>query len=114
SEIGGRFFQPRKRRGPEHAEPPRVGQVVVGRPACQLEELLEYLALDRLGLEALDRATRGDCLMNFHPSEGKASDAASGGDALRQEDALRREQLVVGIAANTIRPGVQELHLAHL
>ena len=42
-------FSARQRLRAEHAEAPRVGEVVVRRPAGQLEQLLERLARHRLG-----------------------------------------------------------------
>ena len=61
-----RAFSARERPRPDHAEAPRVREVVVRRPAGQLEQLLERLAVHRLGLEGLDRAPRADRLLDFH------------------------------------------------
>ena len=45
----GGLLERGQRLGPDHAEAPRVGEVVVRRPARQLEQLLERLARHRLG-----------------------------------------------------------------
>ena len=52
--------------GPEHPEAPRVGEVMVGRPASELEQLVEQLARDRIGCERLMRAPAADCVLNLH------------------------------------------------
>ena len=43
----GRRLEPRERLRPEHAEPPRVGQVVVRRPARELEQGVQRRPVDR-------------------------------------------------------------------
>ena len=58
----------------EHAEAPRVGEVVVGRPAGQLEELLERRAVDRLGVVGLVGAAAADQLVERHRREATEQD----------------------------------------
>ena len=62
----GRLLERRERLRAEHAEAPRVGQVVVRRPAGELEQLLERLAVDRLGRVGLVRAARADRRVDVH------------------------------------------------
>ncbi len=52
--------------GPHHVEAPRVREVVVGRPAGQLEQLVERLAVHRLRPVGLVRAAGADCLLQVH------------------------------------------------
>ena len=58
AEFRGLVRRPRRdelveRLGPQHAETPRLGQMVVRREARELEELLDRLGVDGLGLEGL-------------------------------------------------------------
>ena len=53
----------------EDAKAPRVGEMVVGRPARQLEQLVEHLPLDAAGAEGLVRAARADSLLDVHGAE---------------------------------------------
>ena len=66
------LLQPLEGLRADHAEPPRVREVVVGRPARQLEQLLERLAVDRPRVEGLDRAPRADRLLGVHAREVRA------------------------------------------
>ena len=54
----------------EHAEAPRVREVVVGRPARELEQLVERRRVDRARLVGLLRAPRADQLVELHASGG--------------------------------------------
>src|SRR3954470_11289675 len=56
----GGLLEPRERLGAEHAEPPGVRQVVVRRPARELEQLLEGRAVHRLRAIGLVRAPAAD------------------------------------------------------
>src|SRR4249920_2035450 len=51
---------------PEHAEAPRRGQVVVGGPAGEVEQLEQLRPLQRLGPERLVRAARPDRGLDLH------------------------------------------------
>src|SRR5207302_4821954 len=62
----GSLLQAHQRARAHHAEAPRVGRVVVWRPACQLEELIESFAVNRLGPKGLMCATGADRLFNIH------------------------------------------------
>ena len=62
----GRLLESLERLGPEDPEPPGIGQVVVRRPARQLEKLLEQLPLDRLGAIGLVGAAGTDRFLNVH------------------------------------------------
>ncbi len=50
----------------EHAEAPRLRQVVVGGPPCELEQLLDRPPLHRLPLVGLVRPARPDCGLDLH------------------------------------------------
>ena len=52
----GGLLEPLERPRAEHPEAPRIGQVVVRRPARELEQLVERLAGHRVGPEGLVRA----------------------------------------------------------
>ncbi len=52
--------------GPDDAKAPGDGQVVVRRPARQLEQLLELLARQRLGREDLVGATGANRRLDVH------------------------------------------------
>ena len=67
--LARRLLQARERLRAEHAEAPRVGQVVVRRPARELEQLVERLARNRLGSVDLVRPARADRLLDVHPGE---------------------------------------------
>src|SRR3954452_13409115 len=54
----------------DHPKAPRVGQVVVGRPAREVEDLLELLAVDRLGPVGLVGPPCADRLLDFHSRGG--------------------------------------------
>jgi hypothetical protein len=56
----GRLLEPLQRRWAEDAEAPRRGEVVIGRPAGQLEQIVDLLAGNRLRLEGLVGATGAD------------------------------------------------------
>jgi hypothetical protein len=60
------LLKPLERLGSENAKPPRVGQVVVGRPAGELEQLVEDLARDGARLVGLVGAPRADRVVNVH------------------------------------------------
>ena len=64
---------------PEHAEAPRVGEVVVRRPAGQLEQLLELLARHRLGAVGLVRAARADRVVQLHRFDASGRHAQRAG-----------------------------------
>jgi hypothetical protein len=66
--AGGQL-QSHERLGPDDAKPPRVGEVVVGRPAGEVEQLIEGLALDRLRAIRLVGAARADRGLDVHLSE---------------------------------------------
>ena len=66
----GAGLQPLARLGAEHAEAPRARQVVVGRPARELEQLVERRAVDRLGAVDLVRAAGPDRLVELHGEDG--------------------------------------------
>ena len=59
-------FSALERLGAEDAEAPGIGQVVVGRPAGELEQLVERLAVDRLGPVGLVGAPGADRLLDVH------------------------------------------------
>ena len=63
-------LEPRERLRAEHAEAPRVGEVVVRRPARELEQLVERRAIDRRGRVGLDRSAGADQLGQVHGAEG--------------------------------------------
>src|SRR5450755_2576785 len=65
----GGLLEPVQRLGPEHAESPRVGQVMVGRPPRQLEQLVEQLTGNGLGRERLVGPTGADRLLYIHAPE---------------------------------------------
>src|SRR3954454_22922959 len=50
----------------DHPKAPRVRQMVIGRPASEVEELFERCAIDRLGPVSLVRAARADRLFELH------------------------------------------------
>src|SRR5260221_3618929 len=62
----GRLLQPRQRLRPDDAEAPGDGEVVVGRPARQLEQLLQLLARQRLRSEGLVGATGAYRRLDVH------------------------------------------------
>src|SRR5207244_206081 len=62
----GRLLEARQRATAQDPEAPRVGPVVVGRPARKLEQFVEGLALDGLGAEGLVGATGADRLFEIH------------------------------------------------
>ncbi len=72
----GRLLQARQRLRADDAEAPGRGQVVVRRPARQLEQLLELLAVERLGPEGLVGAAGADRRLDIHPlTESRSSPA---------------------------------------
>ena len=76
----GRLLQALERLRADHAEAPGVGQVVVRRPAGQVEDLLEHGAIDRLGPVGLVRPARADRLLDFHgPKRTAPGYSGSGG-----------------------------------
>lgn len=62
----GDLLEPSKRAGAEDSKAPRVGQVVVGSPARQLEQPFQHIRLDGLGREHLVRTPRLDRLLEIH------------------------------------------------
>jgi hypothetical protein len=70
-ELGGvlgprRLLESVERGRPEHPEAPRVREVVVRRPAGELEQLVERLPVHGTGLVGLLRAARADQLVELH------------------------------------------------
>ena len=59
-----------ERRRAEHAEAPRVGEVVVGRPAREVEERVERLPIDGTAVVGLVRPPRADEVFEFHGRGG--------------------------------------------
>ena len=72
----GRLLQPRQRRRADDAEAPGHGEVVVRRPARQLQQLLQLLARQRLGAKALWVRRVRDRRLDVHRVEGIAPGAA--------------------------------------
>ena len=68
----GGLLQPRQRRRADDAEAPGHGEVVVRRPAGQLEQLLELLARQRLRREGLVGAAGADRRLDVHRSRVSA------------------------------------------
>src|SRR5439155_21906627 len=62
----GRLLQALERPRPEHAEAPRLGEVVVRREAREVEQLLDLASRERLRPERLVRAPRPDRLDRVH------------------------------------------------
>src|SRR4051812_11877817 len=62
----GRLFQPLERLRADHAEAPRVREVVVRRPAGELEQLVERRTVDGLARVRLVRAAGADRVFDFH------------------------------------------------
>jgi hypothetical protein len=67
--LAGGLLEARERLRAEHPEAPRVGEIVVRRPAGQLEQLVQGLARNRLGSVDLVSPPRADRLLDFHPGE---------------------------------------------
>ena len=70
-------FRRASARGPTHAEAPGRGQVVVGRPARQLEQLVQLLARQRLGPERLVGAAGPDRGLDVHAGNQPPAPATS-------------------------------------
>ena len=75
SSFGGRLrpgglLERRERLRAEHAEAPRVGQVVVRRPARELEQLVERRAVDGRRRVGLVRAAGADQVGEVHAARG--------------------------------------------
>ena len=77
-ELGCRFgarclLQPGKRARAQNPESPRVRQVMIRRPACHLEQLVQQLGWDRLCDERLVRAPGANCLLDIHRVNGSGA-----------------------------------------
>src|SRR6185437_3293269 len=66
--FAGAFLQTPERLRPEHTESPRLRQMVVRRVACDVEQVEERLAVDRLRAEFLVRAACRRQLAKAHAS----------------------------------------------
>ena len=74
-ELGGRLrpgglLEALQRLRSDHSEAPGIGEVVVGGPASEVEDLLELLVVDRLGPVGLVGPPRADRLLDFHSGAG--------------------------------------------
>ena len=64
--LSRRQLQPREGLVAQDTEAPRVGGVVVGGPAGELEQLAEHLPVERLGAEDLVGAAGADGVFGVH------------------------------------------------
>ena len=65
----GGALQLGERLRPDNAEAPRIGQMVVGSPPCELEQLVEQLPRYGLGNERLVCAAAADRLRDIHADQ---------------------------------------------
>jgi len=66
----GEGFEARDRGRPEYVEAPGLGQVVVRRPAREVEQLPQGRVVDRIGTVLFVRAAAPDCVLDVHLSDG--------------------------------------------
>ena len=62
-QVGSGLLQALERTRPDDSKPPWVGEMMVGRPASQFEQIHERFPLDGPRVECLDRPPRADGLL---------------------------------------------------
>ena len=64
--LSAHVLQSRQRLWAQYSEPPRLRQVVIRRPAREVEQLFDRLAVERLAAIVLVRAARANGGLDVH------------------------------------------------